>query len=259
MGAGEVISQIIGWIYFLAWTVSFYPQLIQNYRRKSVQGLSVDFLMYNVVGFTCMTVYNSTFYWNSSIQDEYRQRNNGHSNLVAVNDVFFGMHAIIITMATIAQVFMYKRNPGQKPSWFGIALVTGCILGAVGYSIYIGVTGSFWIDFLYYLSYVKLGISFIKYCPQIWINYKSKSTVGWSIHNILLDMTGGSLSIVQLVLDAYLSNDFSGISGNPLKFGLGFISIVFDLIFIVQHYILYRDRTDIYQVEEGKVDIDIKQ
>ena len=28
--------------------------------------------------------------------------------------------------------------------------------------------------------------------------------------------------------------------------GLGFVSIFFDLLFMTQHYILYRDRTDYY-------------
>ena len=28
--------------------------------------------------------------------------------------------------------------------------------------------------------------------------------------------------------------------GNPVKFGLSFVSIVFDALFIVQHYVLYR-------------------
>lgn len=43
-----------------------------------------------------------------------------------------------------------------------------------------------WIDLLYYLSYIKLTISLIKYMPQALLNFKRKSTVGWSIHNILL-------------------------------------------------------------------------
>ncbi|KAF9586671.1 hypothetical protein BGW38_010165 [Lunasporangiospora selenospora] len=59
----------------------------------------------------------------------------------------------------------------------------------------------------------------------------------------------GTLSISQLILDAYLSDDWSGISGDPVKFGLGFVSIAFDLVFMTQHYILYRDRTDIYYGE----------
>ncbi|KAL9537051.1 hypothetical protein MBANPS3_012130 [Mucor bainieri] len=114
-----------------------------------------------------------------------------------------------------------------------------------------------WIDLLYYLSYIKLTISLIKYMPQAWLNFKRKSTIGWSIHNILLmvgedtasnlfllqDCTGGVLSITQLLLDAYLSGDWSGVSGNPVKLGLGLQSIAFDIIFIVQHYILYRDHT----------------
>lgn len=103
-----------------------------------------------------------------------------------------------------------------------------------------------WIDFLYYLSYIKLGISFVKYCPQVYLNYSAQSTVGWSIHNILLDFTGGALSIAQLILDAYISGDWSGISGDIVKFGLGFLSIAFDLIFMTQHYILYRNRKDFY-------------
>ena len=76
--------------------------------------------------------------------------------------------------------------------------------------------------------------------PQAWTNYKRKSTVGWSIGQILLDLAGGFLSIAQLVIDSSLQGDWSGILGNPVKFGLGYVSIFFDVIFIVQHYILYR-------------------
>ena len=32
-------------------SVSFYPQLISNYRRKSVEGLSLDFQLLNLLGF----------------------------------------------------------------------------------------------------------------------------------------------------------------------------------------------------------------
>jgi hypothetical protein len=28
------ISAVIGWIYFVAWSVSFYPQIYENWRRK---------------------------------------------------------------------------------------------------------------------------------------------------------------------------------------------------------------------------------
>jgi len=35
------------------------------------------------------------------------------------------------------------------------------------------------------------------------MNYKRKSTVGWSIGNIFLDFTGGVLSIMQMIVNAY--------------------------------------------------------
>ena len=76
--------------------------------------------------------------------------------------------------------------------------------------------------------------------PQVWTNYKWKSTLGWSIDQILLDVIGGALSITQLVIDSSLQNDWSGLTGNPVKLGLGNVSIIFDTVFIFQHYWLYR-------------------
>lgn len=35
---------------------SFYPQALLNYRRKSVSGLSLDFLVLNPLGFACYSV-----------------------------------------------------------------------------------------------------------------------------------------------------------------------------------------------------------
>ncbi len=55
-----------------------------------------------------------------------------------------------------------------------------------------------------------------------------------------MDLLGGVLSIAQLVIDSSLQKDWSGLTGNPVKFGLGNVSIVFDILFMTQHYILYR-------------------
>lgn len=66
-----------------------------------------------------------------------------------------------------------------------------------------------WLDFLNVCSYIKLAITLIKYVPQAVMNYRRKSTVGWSIGNILLDFTGGTLSMLQMILNAYnYSEDF---------------------------------------------------
>ncbi len=88
------------------------------------------------------------------------------------------------------------------------------------------------------------------------MNYKRKSTVGWSIINILLDFTGGSLSLLQMFLLAYNFNDWSSIFGSPTKFGLGFFSIIFDFVFIIQHYILYRNSNAYEELPSSEYDVD---
>lgn len=62
-------------------------------------------------------------------------------------------------------------------------------------------------------------------------------------------MSGGTLSISQLVLDSSLQDDWSGLAGNPVKLGLGNISVMFDVMFIVQHYWLYRVARDVMDAE----------
>lgn len=55
-------------------------------------------------------------------------------------------------------------------------------------------------------------------------------------------ITGGTLSLAQIILDSGLNDDWSGLTGDPAKTGLALLSIIFDLIFIVQHYVLYPPR-----------------
>jgi cystinosin len=75
--------------------------------------------------------------------------------------------------------------------------------------------------------------------PQVLANYFNRSTQGWSIYQIILDLIGGIFSLAQLGVDSYLQHDWSGVKGNPVKFSLANICFVFDLIFFVQHYYLY--------------------
>ena len=65
-----------------------------------------------------------------------------------------------------------------------------------------------YLDFLYFCSYVKLFITLIKYVPQAYLNFRRKSTFGWSIGNILLDFTGGFLSIGQMFVISYNESKF---------------------------------------------------
>ena len=55
--ATDILSDVTGWIYFFAWSISFYPQIFLNYNRKryhitpyyyySTKGFSVEFATLN--------------------------------------------------------------------------------------------------------------------------------------------------------------------------------------------------------------------
>nr|XP_022908821.1 cystinosin homolog [Onthophagus taurus] len=235
----DTFSIVIGWLYFVAWSVSFYPQIYINYKRKSVIGLNFDFLYLNIVGFMLYGTFNLGLYFIPEIKNEYFSRYPRGLNPVQVNDIVFAVHAALACLITICQCYLYERGE-QK-----VSLTAKSILGVFALFLFISVILSavdviHWLDFLYYCSYVKLTITLIKYVPQAYMNYKRKSTVGWSIGNIFLDFTGGILSMLQMIINAHNYDDWVSIFGDPTKFGLGLFSVVFDIFFIIQHYVLYR-------------------
>lgn len=101
-------SIVIGWIYFVAWTISFWPQMIVNFRRKSVIGLSFDFLAMNLLGHTLYAIFNCALYWNDHVEQEYFDRNPRGLNPIIANDVAFSLHASLATFLTVVQCFIYE-------------------------------------------------------------------------------------------------------------------------------------------------------
>lgn len=51
---------------------------------------------------------------------------------------------------------------------------------------------------IYSLAFVKIGVTVLKYIPQIYLNFVRRSTEGWNITQILLDLMGGLFSALQL-------------------------------------------------------------
>ncbi|XP_059151694.1 cystinosin-like isoform X2 [Physella acuta] len=244
-----IINAVIGWIYFVAWSVSFYPQVYINWKRKSVIGLNFDFLCYNITGFLAYGFFNVGMFWVQTVKDQYFDLHPRGINPVQLNDVIFTLHAIFVTILTILQCMLYDRG-SQRVSKICIILVVGAWLFA-GSALVVTLTHKItWLTYLYYFSYIKLGVTLIKYIPQAYMNFRRKSTDGWSIGNVLLDFTGGSLSLLQMFLLSYNSDDWGSIFGDPTKFGLGVFSILFDIVFIVQHYCLYRGKDSYEEIGE---------
>ncbi|CAL1526900.1 unnamed protein product [Lymnaea stagnalis] len=246
-----IVNAVIGWIYFVAWSVSFYPQVYINWKRKSVIGLNFDFLCYNITGFLAYGFFNVGMFWVQTVKDQYFNLHPRGINPVQLNDVIFTLHAVLVTILTICQCFFYEVRD-QRVSKICIVLVVGAWLFAL-VSLIVTLTHVItWLTYLYYFSYIKLGVTLIKYIPQAYMNFRRKSTEGWSIGNVLLDFTGGSLSLLQMFLLAYNSDDWGSIFGDPTKFGLGAFSIMFDILFIVQHYCLYRRAQSYERILDSK-------
>lgn len=160
------VSTFVGWIYFIAWSVSFYPQILTNYRRRAVTGLNFDFLALNVVGFALYATFNLSLFFSADVQAEYLNRYPRGTIPVLPNDVVFSVHAFFATLLTIGQCYMYDRGV-QQVSKIAISFLA-CI--ALVIVILVGLSaGSIvsWLDFLSCCSYIKLFITLVKYIPQV--------------------------------------------------------------------------------------------
>ncbi|CAG5129560.1 unnamed protein product [Candidula unifasciata] len=250
----NTFAAVVGWMYFAAWTLSFYPQVYTNWRRKSVVGLSFDFVVFNITGFVAYSCYNVGLFWIPSVREEYFQDHPDGVSPVQVNDVFFALHAVTITSVVIVQCFIYERG-SQKVTKVCKGFMTLVTL-FVGITLIIAIVGSItWLTFLYMFSYIKLVVTVLKYVPQAYLNFRRKSTVGWSIGNVLCDFIGGWLSILQMFLLAYNGDDWESIFGNVTKFGLGVVTIFFDTLFIIQHYCLYRNKSDYETLKDEEISV----
>jgi cystinosin len=241
----RTLSSVLGWIYFACWSASFYPQVFTNHRRKSVQGLSIDFQVLNVLGFFCYSVYNCALYWSVAVREDYIAVH-GHPPGVHINDVVFSLHGFFLTCISLTQCYLYENNLLYRVSHGTIIFCASSITASVGMAIFLLIDalphfGLRWISFIYLLSYIKLIVTLVKYMPQIILNYQRKSTVGWSLHQVLLDAEGGLFSLAQQILDVFVTKHSSSITGNITKFGLGIISLSFDSVLMVQHWLVYPD------------------
>ncbi|KAL5094139.1 hypothetical protein Trisim1_008247 [Trichoderma cf. simile WF8] len=249
-----LLASLFGWIYTLAWSLSFYPQPLLNWQRRSTSGTTADFPTLNIIGFAAYLASNVALYYSPIVRSQYAARHNGLLPTVAFNDITFALHALVLSIITASQYLLrplwgFEPSAGTRPSRFVTGIIAGSALGLLITWIIVGATPSGnpatdWceLDIAYAVGYVKLLVSLVKYTPQILANYRNKSTRGWSIWQIILDIIGGVLSLAQLGIDGYLQHDWSGVTGNPIKLALGNCSLVFDTIFIVQHYVIYRGK-----------------
>ena len=118
----------------LAWSLSFYPQPILNFRRHSTTGSTIDFPTINVIGFICYFLSNSFLRFSPLIRAQYAARNPvSPEPTVRVNDVAFAAHAVVLSVATWSmfwgRLWGFEQKSGQKISKGVLGIGFGCIVG----------------------------------------------------------------------------------------------------------------------------------
>lgn len=183
--------------------------------KGSSIGMASDKILYDIIGFTSLSIYSISMYSVQSVRDAYERDHHGHTPTVAINDVCYALHALVITFLFVAQM-AYFDGKKQMPTVFAMRVACVLVIIIVLYLVLIASLGEKWhsvcsfMNWLYFLSFVKVGITFVKYIPQVLLNYTRKSTLGWNIVSTFMDFEGSALSILQLVLDCNNLDDWGG-------------------------------------------------
>ena len=127
--------RLLGWIYFLAWTTSFFPQAILNWRRQTTKGLMPDFPLLNVFGFGCYTFSTAVFLFSPLIREQYAVRHPlSPEPTVRINDLAFGALGFTMSVITYSQfwprLWGWKQVSGvtRHASKVTLGLISGSIL-----------------------------------------------------------------------------------------------------------------------------------
>jgi len=162
---------------------------------KSVAGFSLEFAAMNPNGFFFYSVYSV-----AGAVDPFLG-----TGAVKPNDLTFALHAFALSTVQFTQIFMYERGKQGNVNLFIVLFLVVINLTSLTTYIYEisghPINNLHWDTFLV-MGYCKCAISLVKYMPQVYLNYARKSTVGWSLANVLLDLTGGLLSLAQMWIDA---------------------------------------------------------
>lgn len=181
----------------------------------STEGLSPDYVYLNPTGFLALTIWNWGIYFSPVARQQYGDRHGGHAPQVTVSDLAFSLHALVISLLWILQVWYYsQRNkpevetdertrliptpadllkPSQlvpdeasRPSVFCQLLLLGLFVAAFISATLVWAGKAQFLDWLYYMSTVKLIISVVKYIPQVLLNWRLRSAEGFAIGNVIL-------------------------------------------------------------------------
>lgn len=113
-------GRILGWTYFILWSVSYYPQIIvrtsppktpsalthnmqTNITRRSTKGFTPDFPVSGTLGLLCYTVYCGLFLFNRAARSAYAAAHAGKPPPIALNDFVYSLHGLLCQVVVLSQ------------------------------------------------------------------------------------------------------------------------------------------------------------
>ncbi|XP_024031347.1 cystinosin homolog [Morus notabilis] len=239
----EIAYQVLGWTAFIAWTFAPWPQVILNFRRKSVVGFNFDFVLLNLTKHTSYLIYNATLYFSSDVQKQYFEKYGSKEMIpVAANDVAFSTHAVLLALIHLLQIAIYERG-SQTFSKVSIGIVS-VVWFTAGVCFFIALPTHSWLWLINIFNSIQVVMAAIKYTPQAFMNFKRKSTDGFSIYIICFNFTGSVANFMQMAVQSIDQNSWVNFYGNIGKILLSLVSTFYDLIFLCQHFLLYPARKE---------------
>lgn len=130
----RAISWLLGWSYFTSWSLSFYPQPLRCWKYRSTRGITVDFPLLNIVGFTSYFISTTAFLFAPKIRQQYAIRHpSAPEPTVRFNDLIFALHGTIICFLFYSQFYPKLWNfevvKGQRASAGALGIFYGSIVG----------------------------------------------------------------------------------------------------------------------------------
>lgn len=115
MGLLSVISDIFGYTSTFVWSLSFHYQWWEVFKVKSADGLSINFIFLNFIGFFYYFSYNLFAYTYTT----------SFSRQVHFSDLLFAAHALLLVSVHVVFLFSFPRTTNQVNwYWLGFGIAT---------------------------------------------------------------------------------------------------------------------------------------
>lgn len=207
------IGNLSGWISSFIWFVVLFPQIIKNYRRKSVKGISNLWASMNFFA----SLINVIFIYSSDSMPLYSR----------VSSIYMP----VIEYGFLLQIFYYHDSPKSKKRKYFLLLNVFIVL-LLAVLIFLAEEYK---DSLTFVEWASILLWSFETFPQILLNFKLENTIGLSKFGQIVTFVGKTCDIISnyLLIIPY-----------QYRF-LGFFSTTNAYICIIQVLFYFKNETSI--------------